>query len=539
MVTRGPLAGQGVLALALAAFTAFGPGETRAEPLPAGPSGTELSVGAPVTVTLAENGSLFVINAGPGDYLAGEIAGQEGPVTADLLFPDGRHFRRIAEGAEGATRFQVVAESDGLLLRLSGSGAVQLRLDSRVTPAAQLPAPVSYLSPRIAGLAQELAVGGNSAAFWQQVAAQGTPLVETSEGGQVMTFLWRGTGRNVRLIGGPSNDHTWLERLGESDVWFASFVVPPGTRLAYQLAPDVPDIPGTARARRGALMATAQVDPLNLAPVPADAPDRFGQEATVTLPDAPDQPGTPPAPDADPLVTSFPFDSARLGNSRRITISQPRGLDPADPQIVLLFLFDGEKALSEIHAPQMLETLTRAGRLPPVVAVLIPSIDTATRSRELPGNADFADMLAAELLPEVLARSGIRHDPARTVLAGASYGGLASATVAMRHPEAFGNAITMSGSFWWAPEGAGTDGTPWVAAQIAANPVLPVRFFLSAGSFETGRDDSGGILETSRILRDTLRLKGNTALWREYAGGHDYVIWRGALADGLIALFGR
>lgn len=27
-------------------------------------------------------------------------------------------------------------------------------------------------------------------------------------------------------------------------------------------------------------------------------------------------------------------------------------------------------------------------------------------------------------------------------------------------------------------------------------------------------------------------------IYREYAGGHDYLIWRGALAEGLIALFG-
>nr|WP_253944264.1 alpha/beta hydrolase-fold protein [Pseudogemmobacter hezensis] len=354
-----------------------------------------------------------------------------------------------------------------------------------------------------------------------------------------MTFLWRGATRNVRLIGGPSNDHEWLARLGESDIWFKSFEVPPGTRLSYQLAPDVPDIPGTARARRGALSATAQVDPLNKAPWPADAPDRFSQEASVALPDAPLQPGWPPAPDASPQISRFAFDSPALGNSREITISQPQDLDPTDPDLVLLFLFDGERAQSDVQAPALLDGLTRAGRLPPVVAVMIPSIDSATRARELPGDRVFADVLADDLLPEVLARAGIRANPARTVLAGASYGGLGAARIAIQRPDAFGNALSMSGSFWWAPEGVDTDGTPWVASLIAGGEKLPLRVFLSGGLFETGRDGTAGILETSRILRDTLRLKGYETHWREYAGGHDYVIWRGALADGLIALFGK
>ena len=187
----------------------------------------------------------------------------------------------------------------------------------------------------------------------------------------------------------------------------------------------------------------------------------------------------------------------------------------------------------------MLDALTREGRLPPVVAVLIPSIDSPTRSRELPGNDAFADALADELLPLVAIRLGITPDPARTVLAGASYGGLGAVTAALHRPDAFGNALSMSGSFWWAPKGEETDGAPWTAQQFARAERPPLRFFLSAGTFETARPGSAGIFETSRELRDVLRLKGYTVDWRAYAGGHDYFVWRGALADGMIALFGR
>lgn len=486
------------------------------------------------------------IDTSAGDYLSGRIEAGAMPVTADLLGPGGAHLRRVADGQTGSIPFRTVAPGDGLILRLgaSDSGRAAVTLDARISLSEQIPPPPVYDSPRIAALAESLAAGGTSDAFWAEVAAEGTPMIErdgegAGDGTVLMTFLWRGAAQNVRLFGAPSNDHEDLIRLGGSDVWFRSFRVPPDTRLSYQLAPDVPDIPGDARTRRQAILATAQMDPLNRHPFPALAPDRFNQDATVTLPEAPDQPGTPPDPAADPLITRFDFINPRLGNSRMITVSRPRGLDPADPRAVLLFLFDGEKTLTEMDAPRMLDTLTRQGRLPPVVAVFIPSLDNATRTQELPGNDTFADVLADDLLPQVLAQTGLRADPARTVLAGASYGGLGAATVALRRPDAFGNVVSMSGSFWWAPKGADTDGTPFVATEVAAKAPLPVRFFLSAGAFETARKDSAGILETSRSLRDTLRLRGYTALWRQYSGGHDWIVWRGALADGMIALFGR
>ncbi|HSX76215.1 MAG TPA: alpha/beta hydrolase-fold protein [Shinella sp.] len=124
------------------------------------------------------------------------------------------------------------------------------------------------------------------------------------------------------------------------------------------------------------------------------------------------------------------------------------------------------------------------------------------------------------------------------MLAGSSYGGLAAATVAIRHPEVFGNVLSMSGSFWWSPPGTPRNRQEHVAGLIAAGPALPLRFFLSAGLFETGAQGTAGILETSRHLRDVLQAKGIPVTYRDYAGGHDYLVWQGVLADGLIALFG-
>ncbi len=42
----------------------------------------------------------------------------------------------------------------------------------------------------------------------------------------------------------------------------------------------------------------------------------------------------------------------------------------------------------------------------------------------------------------------------------------------------------------------------------------------------------------NRHMRDVLLAKGYRVSYHEYTGGHDYVSWRGSLADGLIDLAG-
>lgn len=48
---------------------------------------------------------------------------------------------------------------------------------------------------------------------------------------------------------------------------------------------------------------------------------------------------------------------------------------------------------------------------------------------------------------------GLSATASRTVVAGSSYGGLASAYMGLMHPELFGNVLSLSGSYWWAQEG--------------------------------------------------------------------------------------
>jgi hypothetical protein len=73
--------------------------------------------------------------------------------------------------------------------------------------------------------------------------------------------------------------------------------------------------------------------------------------------------------------------------------------------------------------------------------------------------------------------------------------------------------------------------------EIIESRKLPLRFYLEAGLFENDiSGNGGGILENTRHLRDVLRAKGYEVHYREFAGGHDFLSWRGSLADGLLSL---
>jgi enterochelin esterase family protein len=495
-----------------------------------------LAPGETFSASLAAEARVIPLAVPPQSYVTGRFQPGGREQVLDLI-GQGGPLRELVRASDGAHAFHLVLPAGGAL-RVSGpaGSAFSLRLDRVVTPEAQTPPAMPPLSPRIAELAETLAGGGDTKAFWAEVTRKGTPMVEAAGEDLIVTFLYRGAARNVRLIGGPSDDHDWLMRLGGSDVWYRSYRVPPDLRLSYRLAPDVPDLPGPARAQRMALLARLDVDPLN----PRRWPEEGGGWSVYEGPKAPPQPGFPAR--ALP-VEELRFTSAILGNTRRVQIFRSPGFVPDDPQALLLFVFDGPTAVRDWQLPGALQALVAAGRLPPLAAVFIDPIDAETRGAELPGSADFSAMMARELLPFAAARLGLTPDPGRTVLAGASYGGLAAARIALDHPAQFGAAIALSGSFWWAPEGRAGGPLVWMAERALAAQQLP-RLVVTAGAYETARASDGGpppddIRDSSRQLYAALRGRGADVAFIAHTGGHDGFVWRGELTEALIRLHGR
>jgi len=495
------------------------------------------------TIPVGEGARLFPLASQRGDFVQGVLDIKGGAVDLDVVDAKRQPVRRLVTKGLGRNTFLFVA-SEGDLLRLTATekdASYSLEIVRKLAVADQVPPPPSYLSPTIAAAAENALKGKGTDAFWADVERTGTPLVElAADGMRIVTFLYRGAKRNVRILGAPSADHDPLERIEGTDIWFKSYLLPASTRLSYQIAPDIPDLPGTARERRVAILATAQADALNRFPWPADVSDRFNLSSTFVLDGAPAQPFLAARSVDKGQTTNFEIASPQLGNIRTITLYTPPHFSPDNPDNVLLFLFDGDAYQTKVPTPTILDNMIADGVIPPVVAVLVANPDREARGRELPDSAGFTAFLADELLPDVVSRTGMKPVPSRTVLAGSSFGGLAAVRIALVRPDLFGNALSMSGSFWWHPENAPAEDGEYIAASVAKNPRADVRIFLSAGLFEfKGPGPDAGILDANRHLRDVLRAKGYPIHYREYAAGHDYLAWRGILSDGLIDLFGR
>ncbi|TCO26214.1 enterochelin esterase family protein [Kribbella steppae] len=377
---------------------------------------------------------------------------------------------------------------------------------------------------RIQQLREDLAAGpvnGVLARFWTEVALVGTPLVEPYNAEhRLVTFLWKEEAPidTVVVIGGPA---LWweipdnqLEHIPGTDVWFRSYVARADLRGRYVLSPNDSLKPletaGTPAAVERA--ATFVPDPFNRAPftlpgVPGDPVSPPQHFSTFALDQATPRPWAEPRPG----VPRGTVTETTLGD-RRIWLWQsvPRAENPA-----LLILLDGRDWTEALPIFPTLDNLVAEGMLPPLVAVLPDSVDFATRARELPCNERFAEYLADELVPWARKLTGATDDPRRTVVAGKSYGGLASVFAGLRRPDVFGNVIAQSGSFWWAPPGEEPE---WLLRQVDGSP--PVRFCL-----DVGLQEGDWMIPQTKRLAAALTPYADEVLYREYNGGHDLTCW--------------
>lgn len=483
------------------------------------------------------------------------------------LGPDAGKFNFVSD-PPGRYRFEVAASD------MTVAGTFAITLEKIVTLSARLaPSKPLHESPRIQRLRASIESGKQDSvnAFWDEVKKEGTPIFEPLPGdnkNMLVTFLWKGNSytQNVMVLrlpyAGATPDDYLMRRLGETDVWYATLAIPRNTRFDYTLAPNVPRIRGLAYGIDSdtitMVAAAAKMDPLNpkgfrFDKHSVDVPEHVGR-SIVEMPDAPTQPWLADQPSVPAgQVERYQFKSTLLKNEREIAIYVPPGYSRTAKPYPLLVLFDELAYLGDqnqdalVPTPTILNNLIADKRIPPTVAVLVGNAPGDARSRELPCNPVFADFLSSELLPWAHGLRNFTADPRQTVVGGSSFGGLAAACAGLRHPETFGNILSQSGSFMWTPpkgensSGAQSDSEPnWVAKQFIASPKLPLRFYLDTGSDEIDFSGRGNcILLTSRTLRDVLLAKGYEVHFQEFAGGHDYLSWRGTLADALIALLGN
>ncbi|WP_460765790.1 enterochelin esterase domain-containing protein [Mariniluteicoccus flavus] len=178
--------------------------------------------------------------------------------------------------------------------------------------------------------------------------------------------------------------------------------------------------------------------------------------------------------------------------------------------------------------------------------VLVDSGDQARRAADLPHAARTVPITA-----DVLAAVSRRHgplDPARTTIAGQSFGGLAAALTVAARPDLAATAIVQSGSFWFDPARD---------ALRAAGHLAGRRFMLQAGTDEAragvrmadlaaaAAEDLGAagagvrMADLAAAAAEDLGAAGAGVRLDQWRGGHDYAWWRHGLVTAYAELLGR
>lgn len=399
--------------------------------------------------------------------------------------------------------------------------------------AQQGPVDGAAASPFLRQLAADLGRGnsGAAAAFWEHVETTGTPLVEpdTVPGHAIVTLVARG-GPDVAAVGldsylnvllvapgtAPHPDSIGaLRRMQGSDIWYASFRLRRDIRVPYRF--EVRPLTGEP---------SSVPDPYN---PEVWEPDVRGLAASIL-----ELEGAPPQPWRNPSGTEGAGDWDALTSEedgRGVYIYKPPSWapDPAEPYPVLIGLGAFGHGIG-MRVDRMLDTLIATGRLPPMVVALVD----LTRTDEATGYASVGAFLLDELIPHLRQSYGVTGDPSRTVLSGTSRRGMVAALLAHRHPERFGNVLSLSGSYYWSPD---VDTEPESVPRLyAEGERRPIRFYVAAGELETWISPTNGglyLLATNRHMRDVLRARGYDTRYVVFNGGHSELSWQDGLADGL------
>jgi len=406
-------------------------------------------------------------------------------------------------------------------------------------------------SPRLQRLQEELEAGkkGFLRSFWKEIKAQGTPLVEKIEGGdghRLVTFLWQASEDllSVSLVSLMTNpSQYYMALIPDTDIWYLSLRLPSDLRATYQFFPVVRS--ASAQKSEKSAWDTYLPDPLNpnIFSFYTEDEDPTGVKfarSVLELPDASPQPWIAPQEGvAKGKVHLHTMESKILGNERRVWVySPPKYTAELGRPLSLMILFDGWAYAKLMSTFTILDNLIADQIIPPTVVVMLDSLDTETRLKELVFHPSFNQFLVSELMPWIYMRYAVTTDPAKTVIGGSSAGGLAAAYAALEHPQVFGNVFSQSGAFSLTPAWEADYG--WLARQYELQEKLPLKFHLDVGTLEENsyRELRGrpSTLEANRHMRDVLTEKGYPVNYFEFSGGHDYLSWQGTLGEGIKVL---
>jgi enterochelin esterase family protein len=232
------------------------------------------------------------------------------------------------------------------------------------------------------------------------------------------------------------------------------------------------------------------------------------------------QPGVPKG----KLIGPLEFKSKIIaGTVRRYWIYVPVKYDANNPPNLLVFQ-DGQRAINPqgpLNIPVVLDNLIAKGDIPPTLGVFITPGNTGTehypdnlgtgnpnhRAPEYDALSDaYTRMLIDEILPEVAKTYKFTDDPKKRAIGGTSSGAICAWTVAWHRPDAFGNVISMIGSYTSIGYHPATATEPMIPGGdtypglIRKNPIRPIRIFLQDGTNDLNNEHGNWHLANEQML---------------------------------------
>jgi len=232
------------------------------------------------------------------------------------------------------------------------------------------------------------------------------------------------------------------------------------------------------------------------------------------------QPGVPKG----KLIGPLEFKSKVIaGTVRRYWIYVPVKYDASNPPNLLVFQ-DGQRAINPqgpLNIPVVLDNLIAKGDIPATLGIFITPGNTGTehypdnlgtgnpnhRAQEYDALSDaYTRMLIDEILPEVAKTYKFTDDPKRRAIGGTSSGAICAWTVAWHRPDAFGNVISMIGSYTSIGYHPATATEPMIPGGdtypglIRKNPIRPIRIFLQDGTNDLNNEHGNWHLANEQML---------------------------------------
>lgn len=380
-------------------------------------------------------------------------------------------------------------------------------------------------SPLLSALQDQLALGELTVTQVEErlqvLLNRGTPLIEAAEGQadeRIVTFLYRHDRAEQvllfvnRLTDERNLQESLMERFAGTRYLSLSYRMVSDWRASYCFIAQFPgslapwEESGDQRQLRKALD-SGFADPHNEL---SCLNSRGRRLSVVELEAAPEQPFLSRAESREIQWTQGPggrlYRTIRLGTSCK--------------SLPVVFLLDGETWLS-LGLLSMLEAAVAEEFLPPCVLVLVHSGGKERRWREQAGGFPYADYLADELLPLVLAEAEMAEAESCLVV-GQSLGGLSAISAVLRRPEVFSAAFAQSASLW---HEAPLRDLEYFSARYEKG--RSVRLMLEVGEQEW-------VLKPAHEAFVPRALEAGIGITCQiYNGGHDYACWRGSIIPAL------